>query len=278
MNIDTTEIDVNIAQEKKPVICYYCNNKGHLKKDCRKLEADQQKGENESPNAEVRAAMLKEDKVEKEASPNPDSLMAYISKLETEDRNDLLNRLFDPGTEESLDCLGATIHLRATTINTTYARRAKAFHIDFKVLMVRQVTEGQVLLDSGASENLIDKETWKTLEMGAFVLPKPITIHNLDGTENKQGKITQYCWLRIKRGDKEQWMRFFITNTGEDRFILGYPFLSTFNPQVDWSKGQILGPMTNVLTIEFKQAQKQLRRVQLQAIRTYARRPKTREV
>src|SRR6266850_271958 len=72
-------------------------------------------------------------------------------------------------------------------------------------------------------------------------------------------------------------MRFFITNTGEDHFVLGYPFLSTFNPQVDWSKGQISGPTANVLTIEFKQAQKQLRRVQLQAIRTCTRQPKTGE-
>src|SRR6267142_3425824 len=113
--------------------------------------------------------------------------------------------------------------------------------------------------------------------MGAFTLTKPIAVHNLDGTENKRGKITQYCWLRIKRGDEEQWMRFFITDTGKDGFVLGYPFLSTFNPQVDWSKGQILGPMINVLTIEFKQAQKQLRRVQLRAIRTCARQPKTGE-
>src|SRR6267142_592336 len=72
-------------------------------------------------------------------------------------------------------------------------------------------------------------------------------------------------------------MRFFIADTGEDHFVLGYPFLSAFNPQVDWSKGQISGPTTNVLTVEFKQAQKQLRRVQLQAIRTCTRRPKTGE-
>src|SRR6267142_2155965 len=128
MNIDTTEIDINVAQEKKPVICYYCNNKGHSKRDCRKLKADQQKGENKSPNAEVRAAMLEGDEIEKEASPDPNSLMTYISRLETEDCNDLLNRLFDPETEESLDCLGATIHLRTTTVNTTYARRSKKFH------------------------------------------------------------------------------------------------------------------------------------------------------
>src|SRR6267142_1513999 len=277
MDIDTTEININTAQKEKPVICYYCNNKGHSKRDCRKLKADQQKGENESPNAKVRAAMLKGNEVEKEASPNPDSLMAHISRLETEDCNNLLDHLFDPGTEESLDCLGATIHLRTTTVKTTYARRAKAFHIDFKLLTIQQVTERQALLDSGASENLINKETWKTLETGAFTLTKPIAVHNLDGTENKQGKITQYCWLRIKRGDEEQWMRFFIADTGKDHFVLGYPFLSAFNPQVDWSKGQISGPTTNVLTVEFKQAQKQLKRVQLRAIRTCARQPKTGE-
>src|SRR6267142_395405 len=98
MDIDTTEIDVNIAQEEKPVICYYCNNKGHSKRDCRKLKADQRKGENESPNAKVRATMLKGNEAEKEASPDPDSLMAHISKLQAEDRNNLLDRLFDPGT------------------------------------------------------------------------------------------------------------------------------------------------------------------------------------
>src|SRR6267142_5122851 len=109
------------------------------------------------------------------------------------------------------------------------------------------------------------------------MLTKPIAVHNLDGTENKQGKITQYCWLRIKRGDEEQQMRFFIADTGEDHFVLGYPFLSAFNPQVDWSKGQISGPTTNVQTIEFKRAQKQLRRVQLRAFQTCTRRPKTGE-
>src|SRR6267142_1846333 len=72
-------------------------------------------------------------------------------------------------------------------------------------------------------------------------------------------------------------MKFFIADTGEDHFVLGYPFLSAFNPQVDWPKGQILGPTTNVLTVEFKRAQKQLRRVQLQAIRTCAKQPKTGE-
>ena len=51
MDIDVTEIDVNAAQAGKPVTCYYCNNEGHMKKDCHKFKATQEKGENESPGA-----------------------------------------------------------------------------------------------------------------------------------------------------------------------------------------------------------------------------------
>ena len=61
-------------------------------------------------------------------------------------------------------------------------------YTNFEFSTVQQVAEEQALLDSGASENLIDKETWKSLGIGSFKLPKPITIYNVDGTENKQGK------------------------------------------------------------------------------------------
>ena len=62
-------------------------------------------------------------------------------------------------------------------------------YTNFEFSTVQQVAEEQALLDSGASENLIDKETWKSLGIGLFKLPKLITIYNVDRTENKQGKI-----------------------------------------------------------------------------------------
>ena len=96
----------------------------------------------------------------------------------------------------------------------------------------------------------------------------------IDGTENRQGKVTQYCWLKIRKGNEEQQMRYFIANTGEDHFILRHPFLSAFNPQVDWSTGQILGLTIDILTVEYKQAQKLLRKTQLRALRTCAKQPR----
>ena len=136
-------------------------------------------------------------------------------------------------------------------------------YTNFEFSKVQQVAEEQALLDSGASENLIDEETWRSLGIGSFKLPKPITIYNVDGTENKHGKITRYCWLKVRRGDKEHRMRFFLTGIEKDHFILGYPFLFAFNPQIDWKKGHILGPATKISTIGFKQAHRLLRKIQL---------------
>jgi len=34
-------------------------------------------------------------------------------------------------------------------------------------------------------------------------------------------------------------MDFFITNLGQDRAVLGHPFLKTFNPNIDWKEGKI---------------------------------------
>jgi hypothetical protein len=84
-----------------------------------------------------------------------------------------------------------------------YVRRTKAMYTSFEFSTVQRVAEEQVLLDSGASKNLIDEGTWKTLRIGAFVLPKLITIYNMDGMANKQGKITKYCWLKVKQGNQE---------------------------------------------------------------------------
>ena len=53
------------------------------------------------------------------------------------------------------------------------------------------------LLDSGATENFISYNTWKQLGIWRQELDEPIMVHNVDGTENKKGKIIHYCWLQV---------------------------------------------------------------------------------
>ena len=60
---------------------------------------------------------------------------------------------------ETLDHAEEIACLRAVKVHTTYARKIKAIHADLKLLTIQRATEERTLLDSGASENLINEET-----------------------------------------------------------------------------------------------------------------------
>ena len=48
--------------------------------------------------------------------------------------------------------------------------------------------------------------------------------------------------------------KFFITSLGGDRTILGYPWLRTFTPSIDWKSGRVLGPKIIIKTALYKWA------------------------
>ena len=92
----------------------------------------------------------------------------------------------------------------------------------------------QALLDSGATDNFIDQRTVKRLNIPTRRLDRPRILYNVDKTENRSGRITHYTDLEITRGIKVKVQRFYIANLGTDRFILGFPWLYEFNPEIDW--------------------------------------------
>jgi hypothetical protein len=114
------------------------------------------------------------------------------------------------------------------------------------------------LIDSGATENFIDKAMWKGLEIGRIRLKESLTVHNVDGMENQQGKIEYYCWFKVNQQGKEVKMRFYLTDLRKDCFILGYPFLFVFNPNIDWRRGELKGGVIRLETAGFRQAQRRV--------------------
>ena len=92
----------------------------------------------------------------------------------------------------------------------------------------------QVLLDSGATNNFIDQKTATRLNIPTQRLDRPHILYNVDKTENRGGRITHYADLEITRGIQIRTQRFYIANLGADRFILGFPWLYEFNPEIDW--------------------------------------------
>ena len=92
----------------------------------------------------------------------------------------------------------------------------------------------QALLDSGATDNFIDQRTMKRLNISTRRLDRPRILYNVDKTENRSGCITHYTDLEITRGIQMKVQRFYIANLGTDCFILGFPWLYKFNPEIDW--------------------------------------------
>ena len=121
------------------------------------------------------------------------------------------------------------------------------------------------LVDSGATENFVDIRTAEHWGMPRKVLFKPRPIVNVDGTENKAGAVTEACILEIEHQGKRKLQRFYITDLGFDRVLLGYPWLSAFNPQIDWGTGKVEGKLTLKTVANAWERWKELRRAALVA-------------
>ena len=95
--------------------------------------------------------------------------------------------------------------------------------------------ETSTLPDSGATENFITTHYANWLHLPIKQLPRARKVCNVDGTSNRQGDITHFTDLEVQTGPKRVKMRFFLTDLGEQKVILGYPWSATMQPKVDWA-------------------------------------------
>ena len=148
-----------------------------------------------------------------------------------------------------------------------YIRKLSTLNMNVSFRTSQSKADKSALIDSGATDNFIDEETWKRLGIGRKELARPVTVHNVDGTENKQGKITHYCWLCIVKGEKHMLQRFYITALGKDRIILGYPFLYDFNPKINWKTGKVLGEPVQLQSSRYMHVAKRIFFMQREAVK-----------
>ncbi len=94
--------------------------------------------------------------------------------------------------------------------------------------------EREVLINSGATDNFISEKVLQRLKIGYLLVETPIKIWNIDGTHNQNGAITHFTDLQVQTGTETKILRFLITNLGKDEVILGYPWLTAFEPIIHW--------------------------------------------
>ena len=109
-----------------------------------------------------------------------------------------------------------------------YIRRISTVTTKIAFQTLSEQADNRALVDSGATENFINFKTWKQMGVRKRPLAKPLTVYNVDGSENKQGKITNYCMLCIIFQGRQRLQKFYIASLGKDSIILGYFFLYVF--------------------------------------------------
>ncbi len=95
------------------------------------------------------------------------------------------------------------------------------------------------LLDSGATENFMSLQYTKHLHLPIKVLAEPRRLFNVDGTWNKAGDLKYYTDLHTRTGTTQRMLRYFLSDLGENRVILGYPWFAATQPKIDWVQGWI---------------------------------------
>jgi hypothetical protein len=99
--------------------------------------------------------------------------------------------------------------------------------------------EALALVDSGATKNFMNLDYARYLCLPIQRLALPRKLYNVDGTSNQSGDLLYYTDLSVQMGDKRVNLRFFLSNLGENKAILGYRWFMAMQPKIDWRRGWI---------------------------------------
>jgi hypothetical protein len=105
--------------------------------------------------------------------------------------------------------------------------------------LIAKRAEIVTLIDSGATGNFLNLSYTKWLRLPIKTLKTPRKLYNVDRTENKAGELQYYTNLETRTGTTITKLRFFLSDLGEHKAILGYPWFAAVQPNIDWKRGWI---------------------------------------
>jgi Aspartyl protease len=97
------------------------------------------------------------------------------------------------------------------------------------------------LIDSGCTHSTIDSDFVRENGLTTTLLEYPRLVRNADGTENKEGRIMDCLevMMEVTGKDHQERIDFAITKLGSHKMFLGYDWIHTHNPSIDWHSGTI---------------------------------------
>src|SRR5258707_15144572 len=111
--------------------------------------------------------------------------------------------------------------------------------LQFLVQCIAKRAKAIALVDSGGTENFMNLTYAKWLQLPIKQMEEPRKLLNVDGTENKSGELHYYTDLQVQTGANHTNLRFYLTELGEQKAILGYPWFAAAQSKIDWKLGWI---------------------------------------
>jgi len=79
----------------------------------------------------------------------------------------------------------------------------------------------------------------KYLHLPIKTLREPRKLFNIDRTPNQAGDLKYFTDLTTRTGTKSTTLRYFLSDLGDNKVILGYPWFAAAQPKINWAKGWI---------------------------------------
>ena len=128
----------------------------------------------------------------------------------------------------SLNIHAVTTHITVNTISLPIEIKKSEY----------ESVETLALIDSGARGKFINRKYAEQLGLPIQTLKRPIMARNVDGTLNKTRTITSYVDLTVKIDGRIMDIQLLVTGLGNQRIILGFPWLNEYNLDINWKTGE----------------------------------------
>jgi hypothetical protein len=129
--------------------------------------------------------------------------------------------------------------IRQSSNSNVYILARKSMTVCFYTHSIVKRAKGVALVDSGATENFMNLQYAKWLKLPIKKLIYERNLFNVNGTENRSGKLKYYMDLEVQTRMNKTRMRFFLMDLGEHKAILGYSWFVAVQPKIDWKQGWI---------------------------------------
>ena len=171
-------------------------------------------------------------------TPSIDDLCTQLESLMLNEREKVINHLHITQGEPYSQLVWSAWR-RKNDEGGIYLSIWKSMQLYVFIHLTHKWDKAAALLDSGATENFIQESYAQKLKLPIKCLLYTWLVYNVDGTLNKNGYIHSYMDLEMQTGQQRTKLHFFLTDIGDQKLILGYPWFAAMQPNIDWAWGWI---------------------------------------